>query len=296
MKITIMVLSIIFLAGSISPFVSAQNVPEWVKNNAAWWSEGTISEDEFVSAIQFLIKENILIVPETSMAEENTPQGVPEWVKNNAKWWADGIITEGEFLNGIQHLIKIGILHVTLGQSETHSQSSGSDHSELDSLQAELDACSEIKRAYERIQCEKEVEQKITRHQYKTTGSAYKVGPVTYYYAGNEFEMSQQGQAYLTVKILAVNTDSDSNVTLMCFGPAVCNYDVTNGDKVFKYSSTDFTSGNITLKPDQAREFEIFFGPNIGYGGTTFEYDSSKEYFFRINESFGSASIPLNLS
>jgi len=99
----------------------------------------------------------------------------------------------------------------------------------------------------------------------------------------------------LTVKILAVNTDSNSNVSLMCSGPAVCNYDVTNGDKVFKYSSTDFTSGNITLKPDQAREFEIFFGPNIGYGGTTFKYDSSKEYFFRINESFGSASIPLNL-
>jgi len=238
MKITITVLTVILLAGSISPFVSAQSVPEWVKNNAAWWSEGTISEGEFVSAIQFLIKENILTVPDTSVAEEKAQQGVPEWVKNNAKWWADGIITEGEFLNGIQHLIKIGIVHVTPGQSEKSSQSS--NDSKLDSLQAELDACSEIKRAYERIQCEKEVEQKIDRHHYETTGTAYKVGPVTYYYAGNEFEISEQGQAYLTVKMLAVNTGSDSNVTLMCSGPAVCNYDVTNGDK--KNTSLESTS------------------------------------------------------
>jgi len=294
MKITLAILSIILLIGSISPFVSAQSVPEWVKNNAAWWAEGTISEGEFVSAIQFLIKENILTVNETPIAEETTQQGVPEWVKNNAAWWAEGTISEGEFLNGIQHLIKIGIIHVTSVQSEASSQSMPGD-SKLDSLQAELEACTEIKKAYDRIQCEKEVEQKITRHQYETNGTPYKVGPVTYYYTGNEFEITDKGQAFLTVKLLAVNTDSDDNVTLKCTGPAICNYDVTNGDKVFKYASTDFTSGSITLKPEKSREFEIFFGPNIGYGGTTCEYDSSKEYFFRINESFGSASIPLNL-
>jgi hypothetical protein len=39
----------------------------------------------------------------------------------------------------------------------------------------------------------------------------------------------------------------------------------------------------------------MFFGPNIGGGGTTFEYDPGKDYYFRINESFGSVSIPLNL-
>jgi len=153
----------ILLTGSVSPFVSAQSVPEWVKNNAAWWAEGTISEGEFVSAIQFLIKENILTVPEAPVAEEQAQQGVPDWVKNNAKWWSEGTISEGEFLNGIQHLIKIGIVHVIPTQNETPSQSSGSGDSKLDSLQVELDACSEIKRAYERIQCEKEIEQKITR-------------------------------------------------------------------------------------------------------------------------------------
>jgi len=42
-------------------------------------------------------------------------------------------------------------------------------------------------------------------------------------------------------------------------------------------------------------ETSTLFGPNIGYGGTEFEYDSGKNYFFRIAEFFGSAFIPLNL-
>ena len=112
MKITITVLTVVLLAGSISPFVSAQSVPEWVKNNAAWWSEGTISEGEFVSAIQFLIKENILTMPDTPVAEEKAQKGVPEWVKNNAKWWAEGMITDEDYIQGLQYLIDQGILKV----------------------------------------------------------------------------------------------------------------------------------------------------------------------------------------
>ena len=37
-------------------------VPEWVKNNAIWWSQDKISDNEFVSGLQFLIKEGIIIV------------------------------------------------------------------------------------------------------------------------------------------------------------------------------------------------------------------------------------------
>ena len=35
-------------------------VPNWIRNNAQWWSEGKISEDEFVSGIEFLIKQKII--------------------------------------------------------------------------------------------------------------------------------------------------------------------------------------------------------------------------------------------
>jgi len=37
-------------------------IPEWVKNIALWYGQGTISEDEFIDAIRFLIKEGVVIV------------------------------------------------------------------------------------------------------------------------------------------------------------------------------------------------------------------------------------------
>jgi len=37
-----------------------QNFPDWLKNNARWWSNGQITQDDFVNCIQFLMKEGIL--------------------------------------------------------------------------------------------------------------------------------------------------------------------------------------------------------------------------------------------
>lgn len=37
-------------------------IPDWIKNNAAWWSDGTINDDTFVSAIQYLVKHKIIDV------------------------------------------------------------------------------------------------------------------------------------------------------------------------------------------------------------------------------------------
>jgi hypothetical protein len=36
------------------------SVPSWIKNNALWWSEGKISDKDFVEGIKFLIQNNIL--------------------------------------------------------------------------------------------------------------------------------------------------------------------------------------------------------------------------------------------
>lgn len=37
-------------------------VPDWIRNSAQWWSEGMISEDEFVSGIEYLVKQKIIEV------------------------------------------------------------------------------------------------------------------------------------------------------------------------------------------------------------------------------------------
>ena len=37
-------------------------IPEWVKKNAGWWSDGTINDDTFVSSIQYLVEQGIIDV------------------------------------------------------------------------------------------------------------------------------------------------------------------------------------------------------------------------------------------
>jgi len=200
-------------------------------------------------------------------------------------------------------LIKVGIVSVT--DSDT-TESLTDDtltetNPEIAALKSELAACQEIKSNYKRLDCEKPIKEKIVLLEFKEVSTQYQAGPITFYYPGigtlgNEFEISLSGQAILTIRILAENMGSEDNVVLMCTGPSICNYDVWNNDKAFKYSSTDFVSGNIVIKPGQARQLNMLFGPNIGYGGTTFEFDPSKDYFFRVSEPWGSVQIPLNLN
>ena len=299
MKATITIIMAILLVGATT-FASAEGVPSWVKNNAGWWAEGTISESEFIQGIQFLIKDGIIVVPPTVVSVEKS-QGVPSWVKNNAGWWAEGTISDDEFINGIQHLIKTGIISVPNSQSETSkTMTSSVGDSKLAELEAELEKCAEIKKAYSRLNCEKAAKHEIESYKIITVGQSYQVGPLIYYWAGlgsdgNSLETSETGQSILSIRLLAVHTGSTDNVSMMCTGPSICNYDVWNGQKAYKYSGMDFTNGQIVLKPGESAIFNMLFGPNIGYGGTKFEYDPSKDYYFRISEPFGSASIPLNL-
>ena len=302
MKTTIAVISTIALLFVVTSTVSSAyaEVPDWVKSNAGWWADGTITESEFISGVEFLITDGIIVVPPTTVSSQ-TSDGVPDWVKSNAGWWADGTITDGEFVNGVQHLIKMGIVNISNSDDVPLQQESsiGSD-SELVALQDDLNNCAEINKAYDRLNCEREAKFEITSYNIKNSSQTYRVGPVTYYWTGlgtegNTFEITSSGQALLNLRMLVENTGSDQNESLFCTGPAICNYDITNGDSVYKYSQMDFTNGAVVLKPGESKIFNMMFGPNIGGGGTTFEYDSGKDYHFRINESFGNTSIPLNL-
>jgi enamine deaminase RidA (YjgF/YER057c/UK114 family) len=193
-----------------------------------------------------------------------------------------------------------GLISVTFNEeSQQMIPESQNNDSKLAELEAELEKCSEIVTAYKRIDCQKPIEKAIKLHNYQTNAEKFIIGPITYYWfgmnsEGNGFEISSTGQPILTIRMLAENTSSEI-AALNCTSPQICAYDVWDGSKAFKYSGMDFTSGQIALNPNDSKEFNILFGPNIGYGGTTFEYDSEKDYHFRINESFGSSSIPLNL-
>ena len=279
---------------------SVEKVPSWIKNNAGWWADGTIDDESFVQGIQFLIKEGIMEIPATTQGTSSS-NDIPSWIKNNAGWWAEGTIDDNSFVQGIQFLIKEGIMSITQAQESKQSVSSvsTSDDSVIASLEAELEKCSEIVKAYKRLDCEDPIDKAIILYNYQTNAEHFDLGPITYHWfgvgsEGNEFEITPTGQPILSVRMLAENTSSEITA-INCTSPAICSYDVWDGSKSFKYSGMDFTSGQIVLNPGDSREFNILFGPNIGYGGTQFVYDSSKTYEFRINEPFGSFNVHLDL-
>ena len=102
----------------VIPTASAQSIPDWIKNNAGWWAEGTITDADFILGIQFLLGAGILSVHQTS-ASDQQDQEIPDWIKNNAGWWAEGLISDDDFINGIQYLIKIGLISVEQAQVQT---------------------------------------------------------------------------------------------------------------------------------------------------------------------------------
>jgi len=40
----------------------AKGIPDWVKSTAGWWSDGLLSDEEFVNGIQWLIKNGVIII------------------------------------------------------------------------------------------------------------------------------------------------------------------------------------------------------------------------------------------
>jgi len=89
-------------------------VPDWIRTNAKWWNDEQISDSDFARGIEYLIKNNILKVPQTETFEQEQVQEIPGWIKNNAGWWGDGLLPDQDFVNGIQWLIKNGIMKIQI--------------------------------------------------------------------------------------------------------------------------------------------------------------------------------------
>ena len=318
-KIICILASVVILTSLIG-YADAANVPDWVKNNAGWWSSGQIDNQAFVSGIQFLIEEGIITVPSTTRSA-STSDSIPDWVKNTAGWWSNDEISENDFINAIQYLIKTGIMSVSAGSvgddmsqqsqyQEPKTQSSSTvNKTGDDSLDQMLVVCQSEENPRLVRDCEKAIKEDYNLKQYKSNSTSFQVGPITYYYAPdwqeetkgvlkqyNNISYTATGQALLNLKLLAENTGSSSNVTMTCTSPSLCNYNVWDGDHKWVNSGSDFTSGNVVLKEGQNRFLNILWGPAIGYGSyEDFLYDSGKEYSLRIQEPFGSIDLPLKL-
>ena len=106
-------------SGILVPNSSAQDaqIPNWIKDVAGWWGSGDISENEFVTGIEYLINNNIILLHFVPCNDEIQSQygdtkSVPDWIKNNANWWSDNLIDDTDFINGLQYLIEYKIIKI----------------------------------------------------------------------------------------------------------------------------------------------------------------------------------------
>ena len=88
------------------------NIPDWIRNNAKWWSEESISDKDFASGIEYLISNKIIVLPEIISQTETAEEKIPDWIKRNASWWSEGMISDDDFIQGLQYLVQHGIIRV----------------------------------------------------------------------------------------------------------------------------------------------------------------------------------------
>ena len=85
------------------------SIPDWIRNNALWWSQEQINDTTFIQGIEYLIQNKIILIPQTQQGTLES-QEIPSWIRNNAAWWADGQIDDETFVQGLEFLIQKGII------------------------------------------------------------------------------------------------------------------------------------------------------------------------------------------
>jgi hypothetical protein len=77
-------------------------IPEWVKSNGKWWSQGKITDQDFTSGLQYLIKEKIIKVSEAVRSDGTAESSIPSWIKKSVGWWANGQTDQNDFVRSME--------------------------------------------------------------------------------------------------------------------------------------------------------------------------------------------------
>ena len=52
-------------------------IPDWIRNNAQWWSVTQITDQDFALGLEYLIREGIISVPEGKASEGQAEAQIP---------------------------------------------------------------------------------------------------------------------------------------------------------------------------------------------------------------------------
>ena len=89
--------------------LKSTSIPIWVKNNAGWWSEQQIDDQDFVAGIQYMINHGIITIQNTEIVSASETK-IPYWIKNNAGWWATHQISDDDFVKAMEWLVSNGVV------------------------------------------------------------------------------------------------------------------------------------------------------------------------------------------
>ena len=84
---------------------SILKIPNWIKENAKWWSLNQISDDDFTTGLQYMIHQKIIVMENEMIYEEKSELNLPLWLRDNAGLWSKGLLSDDEFLKNIQWMI-----------------------------------------------------------------------------------------------------------------------------------------------------------------------------------------------
>ena len=85
-------------------------MPDWIRNNAGWWASGSIPDSTFVTGVEFMLENNIIVISNIPSSKNISDDKIPEWIRNNADWWSQEKISDAEFVNSLKYLIQEGII------------------------------------------------------------------------------------------------------------------------------------------------------------------------------------------
>lgn len=264
-------------------------IPSWVKSNAKYWKEGQIGDDEYVKGIQYLVQNNVMQIPSSSVPVEKSAK-IPSWVKNNAGYWADGSLGDAEYVSAMQYLVGMGVIDVSMSNVSASENSTPisiavSDTSKCDAMTTAADKQTCI----EAINAEANLKASIAK------ATPLVVGPVTYYIVSTDLIDTGDGGYFINIHTVLENTGSSShNPDLFCTGPFACNYHLNDGQNDYPPSIFSLTSGHLQLVYQKPVAIDWNFYSKQNVGG--YKYDPSRTYSFKVSEPFGSGMIPLKLT
>lgn len=85
-------------------------LPGWFKNNAKWFYDGLITEQDLVLAIENLIEQNVITIKQSTQPIGQSGDKIPSYIKEVFGFWAEGKVSDQEIADSLQYMVDHGII------------------------------------------------------------------------------------------------------------------------------------------------------------------------------------------